>query len=79
LKTNNDNKLCITTYIANVVLLIDGTIVHSLLGLSIAKNLIISKIIPDSWYDIQFMIVDEISMVGCTMLVTMHLKSQKLQ
>jgi hypothetical protein len=79
LKTNNDDKLCITTYIANITLLIGGTIIHSLLGLSIAKNIIINKIILNSWYDVQFMIVNEISMVGCTMFVTMHLKSEKLQ
>ncbi len=30
-------------------------------------------------YDVQFMIVNEISMVGCMMFVTMHLKSEKLQ
>ncbi len=60
-------------------LLIGGTIIYSSLGLSITKNIIINKIILDNWSNIQFMIVDEISMVGCTMFVTMHLKSQKLQ
>jgi hypothetical protein len=80
-KTNNKDKLCITTYTTNVISLIGGTTIHSLLGLSIDKNTIInkSKTIPSSWSDIQFMIVDEISMVGCTMLVTMHLKLQKLK
>jgi hypothetical protein len=53
----------------------------TLFGLSIDKNTIInkSKTIPNSWFDIQFMIVDKISMVGCMMLVTMHLKLQKLK
>jgi hypothetical protein len=51
LKTNtNEDKLCIIAYIANIVLLIGGTIIHSLLGLSIDKNKIINKynIIPNS-------------------------------
>jgi hypothetical protein len=81
LKTNNKNKLGITTYITNAALLIGGTTIHSLLGLSIDKNTIInkSKTISYSWSNIQFMIIDEISMVGCTMLVKMHLKLQKLK
>jgi hypothetical protein len=41
LKINNKDKLCIITLIANVALLIRGTIIHSLLGLSIDKNIII--------------------------------------
>jgi hypothetical protein len=78
---NNEDKLHIITYIANFTLLIGGTTIHSLLGLSIDKNIIInkSKTILDSWSNIQFMIVDEISMVGCTMLVKMHLRLQKLK
>jgi hypothetical protein len=74
LKTNNEDKVCITTYIKNVVLLIGETTIHSLLGLPIDKNININKsqTIPDSWFNIQFVIVDEISMVGCTMLITMH-------
>ncbi len=81
MKTNNEDKLRITTYTTNVALLIGGINVHSLHGLSIDKNTIInkSKTIPHCWSDIQFMIVDEISMGSCTMLVTMHLKLQKLK
>jgi hypothetical protein len=60
--------------------LIGGTTIHSLLGISIDKNTIInkSKTILDSWSNIQFMITNEISIVGCTMLATMPLKLQKL-
>jgi hypothetical protein len=81
LKTNNKDKLHIITYTTNVVLLIGGTTIHSLLGLSMDKNIIInkSKTMPNSWSNIQFMIVDEISMVGYAMLNTMHLKLQKLK
>ncbi len=81
MKTNNEDKLRIITYIANVVLLIGGTTIHSLLAFSIDKNTIInkSKKIRDSWSNIQFVIVKEISMVGCTMFATMHLKLQKLK
>jgi hypothetical protein len=43
LKTNNKDKLCIITYTTNVVLLIGGITVHSLLGLSIDKNMIINN------------------------------------
>jgi predicted ester cyclase len=61
--------------------LIGGTTIHSLFGLSIDKNIIINKFktIPNSWSNIQFMIVDEISMVGYMMFDTMHLKLQKLK
>jgi hypothetical protein len=81
LKTSNEDKLHITTYITNVIILISGTTIHSLLGLSIDKNTIINKFktIVDSWFNIQFMIVDEISMVCCTMFATMHLNLQKLK
>jgi len=76
LKTNNKDKLCITTYIANFVLLIGETTIHSLFNLSIYINVTInkSKTIPDRWSNIQFMIVDEISMVGYMMFPIMHLK-----
>jgi hypothetical protein len=59
-------------------LLISGTIMHSLFNLSIDRNIIInkSKVILDRWFDIQFMIVDEISMVGYMMFVIMPLKLQ---
>jgi hypothetical protein len=40
LKTKNEDKLHITTYTTNVVLLIGGITIHSLLGLSIDKNTI---------------------------------------
>jgi hypothetical protein len=81
LEINNEDKLHITTYTANVVLLISGTTIHSLLGLSIDKNIIInkSKTILGSWFNIQFMTVNEILMVGCTMLTTMHLNLQKFK
>ncbi len=61
--------------------MISGTTIHSLLGISIDKNTIInkSKTILDSWSNIQFMITNEISIAGCTMLATMHLKLQKLR
>ncbi len=80
MKTNKKDKLRITTYTTNVILLIGGTINHSLLGLLIDKNIIInkSKTIPNSWFNIQFMIANEISMVGYMMFNTMHLKLQKL-
>jgi hypothetical protein len=51
LKTNTyKGKLSIITIIANVTLLIGGTIIHSLLGLSIDKNTIIKiyNTIPNS-------------------------------
>jgi hypothetical protein len=61
--------------------LIGGTTIHSLLGLSIDKNTIInkSKTILNNWCNTQFMIVDEISMVGCTTFAIMHLRLQKLK
>jgi hypothetical protein len=60
-------------------LLVGGIIIHSLLSLSIDKNVIVSKLnsIVDIWPTIKYMIIDEISMVSCNMLVTMHLKLQK--
>jgi sRNA-binding regulator protein Hfq len=41
LKIKNKEKLHITIFIANVVLLIGGTTIHSLFGLSIDKNTIL--------------------------------------
>jgi hypothetical protein len=43
LKTNNEDKLRITTYITNVALLIGGMTIHFLFGLSIDKKMIIKK------------------------------------
>jgi len=47
--------------------------------LSINKHAIISKpnLVTNIWPTIEFIIVDEISMVGYDMLTTMHLKLQK--
>jgi len=76
---NNDKQLHITIYTTYIASLIGGTIIHSLLSSSIDKITIInkSKTIVDNWSNIQFMIIDEITMLGCTMLATMHLKLQK--
>ncbi len=69
------------TYTVNASLLINGTTIHSLLRLSINKHTIIVK--PNSiiniWANIQFIIIDKISMVGYTLLATIHLKLQKLK
>jgi hypothetical protein len=43
MKLKNEQKLCITTYIASATLLLGGTIIHFLLGFSIDKHAIISK------------------------------------
>jgi hypothetical protein len=81
LKMGKQQKLRVVAYIANATLLINGTTINSLLGLSINKHTTISK--PNSiiniWPNIQFIIINEISMVGCTLLVTIHLKLQKLK
>jgi hypothetical protein len=49
--------------------------------LSINKHAIVNKLnsIVDIWPTIEVIIIDEISMVGCNMLVTIHLKLQKLK
>jgi len=51
------------------------------IGLSIDKNVIVNKSnsIIYIWPTIKYMIINEISMVNCNMLVTMHLKLQKLK
>jgi hypothetical protein len=79
MKTKNELKLRIVAYNANVALLVGGTTIHSLLGLSIDKPTIVSKSssIINIWPTIDFMIIDEISMVICNMLDRMHLKLQK--
>jgi hypothetical protein len=66
----------VITYIANATSLIDGISIHSLLRLSIDKHTIVNKFntILNNWFDIQFMIIDEMSMVSCTILNIMHLK-----
>ncbi len=79
LKTGKQEKLRVTTYIANATLLINGAMIHFLLGLLIDKHTTTSK--PNSIINIgpniQFIIIDELSMVGCTLLATTHLKLQK--
>ncbi len=62
-------------------MLVGGIIIHFLLGLSIDQNIIVSKLnsIIDIWPTIKYMIIDKISMVSSNMLITMHLKLQKLK
>jgi len=74
-------KLKVVTYTTNATLLINGTTIHYLLGLLINKHTSIRKInsIISIWLNIQFIIINEISMVGCTLLATIHLKLQKLK
>jgi hypothetical protein len=43
MKTMNEQKLRIVAYNANATLLVGGTTIHSLLGLSIDKHAIVSK------------------------------------
>jgi hypothetical protein len=52
-------KLIVATYNTNATLLINGTMIHSLLGLSIDKHIIISKSnsIINIWQNIQFIII----------------------
>jgi hypothetical protein len=49
--------------------------------LSINKHTTISKLnsIISIWPNIQLIIIDELSMVGCTLLAIIHLKLQKLK
>jgi hypothetical protein len=84
IKTNNEQKLHIAyIYIPqiNVALLVGGTIIHFLLSLFIDKHVIVSKpnLVTNIWPTIEFIIVDEISMVGCNMFATTHLKLQKFK
>jgi hypothetical protein len=68
IKTNNEQKLCIATYIANVTFLVGGTTIYFILGLSINKHVVINKpnLVTNIWPTIEFIIVDEISMVVTT-------------
>lgn len=76
LKTKN----WILTYIANATLFIKGTIIHYLLRFSIDKHININKFntIINILPNIQFIVIDKISMVGCILLFTIHVKLQKL-
>lgn len=60
-------------------LFMGGTTIHALLGLSIDKHGIINKSnsIIDIWPTSKFIIIDDISMVGCNMFTTTHLNLQK--
>jgi hypothetical protein len=80
IKTNNEQKLHIVAYTTNCSI-VNGTIIHFILGLSINKHAIISKpnLVTNIWPTIEFIIVDEISMVGYNMLTTMHLNLQKIK
>jgi hypothetical protein len=81
LKMKNKQNLQITINISNADLLINGTTIHSLLGLSINKHTSTNKpnSITDVWPNIQFISINKILMVGCTLLATMHLKLHKLK
>jgi hypothetical protein len=50
IKTNNEQKNCIVAYNANATLLVGGTTIHSLLGLSIKNHAIVNK--SNSIFDI---------------------------
>jgi hypothetical protein len=78
MKMNNEQKLCIATYIINATLLVGGTTIHSLLGFSIDKHALVNKSnsIIDIWPTIGFIIINEISMLNYNMFATMHLKFQ---
>jgi hypothetical protein len=58
-----------------------GTTIHSLLGLSINKHVIVNK--SNSIIDMQpitkFIIIDDISMVGCNMFITTHQIAKKMK
>jgi hypothetical protein len=64
-----------------MVSFINRSTIHALLGLSIDKHVNVNKptSIMDIWLEIQFIIIDKISIIGCTLLVTMHLKLQKIK
>jgi len=73
--------LKISTFTASVALLIGGSTIHSLIGLSIDRN-IDSRNLPqknEDWSNFHYLIIDEVSMVGYTMLTKIHLKLQKLK
>jgi hypothetical protein len=78
LKTGKQQKFKVAAYTTNATLLINGTIIHYLLGLSINKHKTISKSNPiiNIWPNIQFIIINEISMVSCKLLATIHIKLQ---
>jgi len=50
------------------------------LGFSIDKHININKLhkIIDIWPNIQLIVIDKISMVGCILLFTIHVKLQKI-
>ena len=81
-KLNQQGKLKITAFTARLAsLLIDGSPIHLLIGLLIDQNMDSKSIknISSNWPNIGYLIFDEISMIGCTMLANMHLKLQKLK
>jgi hypothetical protein len=77
-KSHQQYKLKIATFTANASILIDGSTIHLLIGLSIDPNMDSQKIknTKGDWPNIDYIIFDEISMIGCTMLANMHLKLQ---
>ncbi len=77
---NTNNHSCPRSFFeneneqTNAILLLIGTIIHFLLALLIDRHTNINN--PNSiiyiWPNIQFIIIDEISMVGCTLLAVMN-------
>jgi hypothetical protein len=62
-------------------MLINGSTIFSLIGFPIDKSINPHKIKPShtNWTNINHLIIDEVSMVGCNMLVDIHLKLQTLK
>jgi len=80
-KTNQEDKLEIATFTTSASLSINDSTIHSLIGLSINQN-VDTKIVKNStgnWAHIEYLIFDEIFMIGCIMLADIHLKMQKLR
>jgi hypothetical protein len=73
--------LKIAASIANASILINGLTIHSLRGSSIDPNVDSQKVKKRrrNWLNIDYIIFDEISVIGCNMLGNMHLKLQNLK
>jgi hypothetical protein len=80
-KSHHQDKLKIAAFTANASILINGSTIHSLIGLSIDPIVDSQKVkqTKGNWPNINYLIFDEISMIGCNMLGNMHLKLQKLK
>ena len=78
---NMEHKLRIGDYTECASIIIGGSTLHSIVELLVDSSIdasIVNPTIPQC-DQVEYLIIDEVSTIGCTMLATLHLKLHKLK